>query len=1538
MPEVFDIHGRVSADTSPFEQSMDTTANAVRGSLNAIHAAAITHIANGVVRSFIKASQAANAFGQSLANISAISDANLNILRKQIMGLSDVYGTAKDVTESIYETISSGIRGTEQDYINFVKSAKHTAVSIRADLYDTVNVLTTLLNSYGGSIRDVGKFSDMLFVTVREGKAHGKDLTKTLGLVANTAAEAGVRVEEMMAVIATLSRTQTASQSMIGFNQLLNAIIKPSIEAQTAARKYGIELGLTALRAKGLTNVLEEIKTKTAGDLQALNAIMGPIRAMRAGVALTGTQFDEFVGLVKTGAQEIRNGESAFAAFEKQTNTTAQAVENLKVRFDKLQITMGEDLAPIFNVLIGGADGLMKSFMNREPWERWIVYISAGSAVGIKLISVFTTLRATLIDLHTYLSRANKSSTDLATKSSDVGGGFATASKDAATLVGALDGANSKMSAVATSASALSKQLSTASTASLRLGTRLGAVKKSLTDLISPITKFSDNITKTNAKFLTLSNRTRRMADAITRASTRSTQLSGNVLKANSNALTLRDRMTSVANATAKATKNIISFNKGLVTAVRNAEKLQNSLNLNGDAMSNRHRRASNNGNSGGTVRDKQHATTYALQPNIITPEVLPPVKRVPPRGLPSYTIIDISDVRPPALSQLTSPQYLHSATAYNALKSVIDSRRQNPRATSMTPELASRMRNVVMNDPRQTMPLTAIVGRYNSMDLKKLTTSGNNLCKAMDNATAGLKDVPNVAKTINEGALGFASKLSAAGAWLSTAFMKINIAVLIAEAVASIVDAQVTAYQERKQSEQQEAHDYRERNAMYRRGVSRLNLLRDAGKLDEKGYASGLAEIAKFKTQDELDAYIAELRKDAPITADDIETSRKNRIETMQKEQADVKAANALYEFTRTNSRVNLGAAGMDMLVDEFMQTPEGKNLKTLYSSKADHGQALSEDEIRTLLTNMLKNNDHYRTIALKQAAKARGKYITYEYKAGGGVYGSLNASGTQLLSDIAAGKVKHEGKVVSVEEFANNPSLRATLLDSYFGDEVTQGLKIESLTADDKDKAIKQGYAYYYADMYNNSRKSATPYSDLDFVSSVYRAQATGESMTAVVDSAVEDLHKVITDTEKAIKDSEEVFTKYYEEAKQQDVDTSRIEAAHKEHLRSLGIRVDELKEQERRLLESASDAIKTEYKSLMDGDIVYGSGEFMELKRKLDTDIVTYSRSQKTGVQGRADKERLETLYALRGELDKLRDSAIKHRTTIGALKESSATAGLYNISSNRQSSMWRNIIATPVVGADIATGRNVAMSRQAHITQEALYNVIQAKISDADDRVSKGTSMPLAYTTIMSDIASMYKATELTRNSLQREITNKQAELRDTIKRKLDEDRDADTSAEENQLNALSKAMNDLTAEYGKNLSILRRARRDIQSKIATEREKIGTDGVKSMMPILKDYSSQRDHRNRLSNDAIYHSVNLLARIAGVRPTIASRGTAFEVANTPLNVKNAQQAQTLISRTLDAYMMSQKYAEANKGQAVVNIYNLLKSNIGKGIIVG
>ena len=238
---VFDLRGQVSADVSPFNSAMDESAHSVSRSLQAMQVAASTFMGSGVIRTFIKATDAATKFGQTLADISSIADYNLKSLSSSIMGLDNVYGRASKVGETMYEIISSGVRGSEKDLVEFTKVAKQTAVSIKADLYDTANVLTTLTNAYGLSVKDVQKLSDMLFVTVREGKAHGNELARTLGLVTNTAAEAGVSLAEMSATISVLSRTQSASQSMIGFNQLLNSIIKPTQEATREAQTFSME-------------------------------------------------------------------------------------------------------------------------------------------------------------------------------------------------------------------------------------------------------------------------------------------------------------------------------------------------------------------------------------------------------------------------------------------------------------------------------------------------------------------------------------------------------------------------------------------------------------------------------------------------------------------------------------------------------------------------------------------------------------------------------------------------------------------------------------------------------------------------------------------------------------------------------------------------------------------------------------------------------------------------------------------------------------------------------------------------------------------------------------------------------------------------------------------------------------------------------------------------------------------------------------------------------------------------------------------------
>ena len=376
MAEVFDLRALVSADVSPFEKAMDTSASSVTSSLSLINTAANAYIGSGFIRTLIKATNTAYEFEQVMADISSISSVNTEKMAKSIRGLDNVYGKLSDVANSAYEIISSGFDKSSDEVLHFQKIISTTAKTIRADIDATTNAMTTLANAYGIPIENVQKISDMLFVTVREGKANGNELARTLGLVTNTAAEAGVTLAEMAATISILSRTQSASQSMIGFNQMLNSLIKPTQEAQREAERWGIEIGAAALQSKGFTAILTEMHEKIGGNVEAINAILGNIRAMRAGTALTGRQFENFIQVLREAEREIGTGVS-LEAFAKQTATAQQALKDLAVQADKTYETIGKDFEPITKNLVEAAESILKSFQDASPLRRWNLYASA---------------------------------------------------------------------------------------------------------------------------------------------------------------------------------------------------------------------------------------------------------------------------------------------------------------------------------------------------------------------------------------------------------------------------------------------------------------------------------------------------------------------------------------------------------------------------------------------------------------------------------------------------------------------------------------------------------------------------------------------------------------------------------------------------------------------------------------------------------------------------------------------------------------------------------------------------------------------------------------------------------------------------------------------------------------------------------------------------------------------------------------------------------------------------------------------------------
>jgi intein/homing endonuclease len=206
------------------------------------------------------------------------------------------------------------------------------------------------------------------------------EIAQSIGVVASTAALAGVEIEEVTSAIATMTKAGVNTQmSTIALNQAILGFAKPTKQAREEAAKYGIELSLATLRNKGLQASLAEVQEKLGDNDEALVKIFGNVRAFRAAAILAGKGAGTFaetlamsraeVGITdqkfqdvsQTTAFQFRRGMQAIAAAVRQVG--AAFVEVFGTRFfgrlaDNITTRLGQIKAIAVAFFTGFRDGI----------------------------------------------------------------------------------------------------------------------------------------------------------------------------------------------------------------------------------------------------------------------------------------------------------------------------------------------------------------------------------------------------------------------------------------------------------------------------------------------------------------------------------------------------------------------------------------------------------------------------------------------------------------------------------------------------------------------------------------------------------------------------------------------------------------------------------------------------------------------------------------------------------------------------------------------------------------------------------------------------------------------------------------------------------------------------------------------------------------------------------------------------------------------------------------------------------------------------
>jgi len=299
--------------------------------------------------------QSITSFDQALREINTLLPATEKLnddLKRSFIELSQQFGTtATEQAKSFYQIISAGITDAREANDLLIQANK-LAVGGLSTTAGAIDILTGVINAFGRENISASNAADILFGTVRLGKTRIEELQTSLGLVLPTAAALGVSFEEVAGTIAQLTtKSISTSEATTRLNAIFTAILKSGNKVGIVGREIADAFSLTALRTKGLTQFLIDLKKATRGSEETLIKLTGRAEAASAILALAG---DNFEGL-SDKIDQLRNSAGASeAAFRELVNSIAFQTDRLVSNFRAL----------VLNITFGGeeefADGIKR--------------------------------------------------------------------------------------------------------------------------------------------------------------------------------------------------------------------------------------------------------------------------------------------------------------------------------------------------------------------------------------------------------------------------------------------------------------------------------------------------------------------------------------------------------------------------------------------------------------------------------------------------------------------------------------------------------------------------------------------------------------------------------------------------------------------------------------------------------------------------------------------------------------------------------------------------------------------------------------------------------------------------------------------------------------------------------------------------------------------------------------------------------------------------------------------------------------------------
>ena len=366
-------------------RKLDSAVSQLKGALGGLAAFTGVSLGIGAIFDQIKQADKASVALKTLGADSKALKSELSSLRKEL----DNNVSQLELTQNAFEVMQSGFKSTAE-VTQILGAATKSAQAKLIDSTVTVGALTSVLNAYGLSANQAGALSDKFFQTIADGSLTLEEYASIIGSLAPIGKSAGVTLEELNAALAKITQTgSSAGEAATGIQAVLKGIIAPGAQAAKLAAELGIAFNEQALKAKGLSGVLEEVIEKTGGSAEKISKLFGSVEALQAVLALSN---DDFVGFNENLENQANAAGKVDKAYKATSETITQALARIQNSFSGL-ISDSSELAGSIVPLLDGISAAINAL--NSPMGNFVLQIGAVTTGFILLNKAVLAFKAT---------------------------------------------------------------------------------------------------------------------------------------------------------------------------------------------------------------------------------------------------------------------------------------------------------------------------------------------------------------------------------------------------------------------------------------------------------------------------------------------------------------------------------------------------------------------------------------------------------------------------------------------------------------------------------------------------------------------------------------------------------------------------------------------------------------------------------------------------------------------------------------------------------------------------------------------------------------------------------------------------------------------------------------------------------------------------------------------------------------------------------------------------------------------------------------